>query len=429
VKNKVEKWVKDLELLSELAIEEPQCALSAFSKALCHRWAYVQRTIPDIKDLFVPLERCIQEKFIPALVGRRVSPLYRRMFALPVRYGGLGIVNPVEAADRDFQMSVNVTEDLADLIFNQETSLKKLDKEKVDAKLQAHKLAKDKKLKEEVEDLKTKLDESTKESLELIQEQGSGAWLTALPLRSLGYSYNKVEFKDCVHLRYGWEIPGTPTFCACKERNSLNHMQNCKRGGYTQFRHDNVRNSIAEYLREVTKDVRIEPALIPIESSRYQQKGNNADKARLDVSCRGLWSTFEVTYGDVRIFNPRSDSYKDKTLPQLYKLHENEKKRQYMNRVLQVEKGSFTPLVFTTTGGMAPESTRFIKRIAEKLSQKTKESYSRIMNNIRTRLSFDIMRSVLVAIRGSRGKTNERTDPLSSVSFNLVPEARSYEMP
>jgi len=206
-------------------------------------------------------------------------------------------------------------------------------------------------------------------------------------------------------------------------------MQNCKRGGYTQFRHDNVRNSIAEYLREVTKDVRIEPALIPIESSRYQQKGNNADKARLDVSCRGLWSTFEVTYGDVRIFNPRSDSYKDKTLPQLYKLHENEKKRQYMNRVLQVEKGSFTPLVFTTTGGMAPESTRFIKRIAEKLSQKTKESYSRIMNNIRTRLSFDIMRSVLVAIRGSRGRTNERTDPLSSVSFNLVPEARSYEMP
>jgi len=110
------------------------------------------------------------------------------LFALPVRYGGLGIVNPVEAADREFQMSVNVTEDLADLIFNQETSLKKLDKEKVDAKLQAHKLAKDKKLKEEVEDLKTKLDESTKESLELIQEQGSGAWLTALPLRSLGYS-------------------------------------------------------------------------------------------------------------------------------------------------------------------------------------------------------------------------------------------------
>ena len=67
------------------------------------------------------------------------------------------------------------------------------------------------------------------------------------------------------------------------------------------------------------------------------------DKARLDVAARGLWSTFERILADVRIFNPNSESYLAQTLAQLYNQHEN-KKRQYLNRVLQVEKGSFPPL-------------------------------------------------------------------------------------
>ena len=31
------------------------------------------------------------------------------MFALPVRYGGLGIINPVESADREYDMSLKLT--------------------------------------------------------------------------------------------------------------------------------------------------------------------------------------------------------------------------------------------------------------------------------------------------------------------------------
>ena len=42
--------------------------------------------------------------------------------------------------------------------------------------------------------------------------------------------------------------------------------------------------AIAENLRQICKDVTIEPHLIPIEAEaeQFQQKGNNADKARLD---------------------------------------------------------------------------------------------------------------------------------------------------
>ena len=76
----------------------------------------------------------------------------------------------------------------------------------------------------------------------------------------------------------------------------------------------------------------IEPHLIPIEAEQLQQKENNADKARLDIAARGLWSTFERILTDVRIFNPNSQSYLAQTLAQLYIQQENQKKRQYHNK-------------------------------------------------------------------------------------------------
>ena len=38
----------------------------------------------------------------------------------------------------------------------------------------------------------------------------------------------------------------------------------------------------------------------------------------------------------------------------------------------------------------------FLKRVAEKLASKTRERYSDVINNIRTRISFEILRSVKV---------------------------------
>ena len=70
----------------------------------------------------------------------------------------------------------------------------------------------------------------------------------------------------------------------------------------------------------------------------------------------------------------------------------------------------------------------FIRRLAVLIATKTNEEYSQVMCNIRTRLSMDIMRSVLVAVRGVRGKAKKAwTAPISNVSFNLIPEERSYE--
>ena len=55
---------------------------------------------------------------------------------------------------------------------------------------------------------------------------------------------------------------------------------------------------------------------------------------------------------------------RDLTPKQIYRQHETEKKRMFASRVLEVEHGTFTPLVFTTTGGMADECKRFHSRLA-----------------------------------------------------------------
>ena len=59
VTNKVNKWIEDVEELSLIAKEEPQAVYSCFTKAICHRWTYVQRTIPDVDHIFRPLEAAI----------------------------------------------------------------------------------------------------------------------------------------------------------------------------------------------------------------------------------------------------------------------------------------------------------------------------------------------------------------------------------
>ena len=54
----------------------------------------------------------------------------------------------------------------------------------------------------------------------------------------------------------------------------------------------------------------------------------------------------------------------------MFKEQEEEKKRKYHQQVLDVEMGSFTPLVFGTNDGMGIECQGFLKHLADKIAQK-----------------------------------------------------------
>ena len=97
---------------------------------------------------------------------------------------------------------------------------------------------------------------------------------------------------------------------------------------------------------------------------------NQAPDARLDVHCRGFWERQRAAFFDIRVCHPNADSYKDLSPKQIYRIHENEKKHKYNSRVTEIEQGTFTPLVFTTTGWIADECLRYHSRLAELLSAK-----------------------------------------------------------
>ena len=71
----------------------------------------------------------------------------------------------------------------------------------------------------------------------------------------------------------------------------------------------------------------------------------------------------------MRVCHPNAKSYRDQEPQQIYRIHENNKKRLYSRRVLDVEHGSFTPLVFTSTGGMGKECMRYHSRLAELIAE------------------------------------------------------------
>ena len=53
---------------------------------------------------------------------------------------------------------------------------------------------------------------------------------------------------------------------------------------------------------------------------------------------------------------------------------------------MQIEQETFTPLVFTTTGGMVDECVKYHSRLAELIENKKGESYSSTISWIRAQL-------------------------------------------
>ena len=72
-------------------------------------------------------------------------------------------------------------------------------------------------------------------------------------------------------------------------------------------------------------------------------------------------------------------------------------------------------MVFTTTGGKSQECQRYHSRLTELISSKKQENYATTITWIRTKVSFAILRTALVCLRGTRSrrrKTNVQENDL-----------------
>ena len=124
-----------------------------------------------------------------------------------------------------------------------------------------------------------------------------------------------------------------------------------------------------------------------------------------DVRARGFWREGQKVFFNVRITNTNSESQRHLTSEKIFTKHEREKKRQYNNRIMNVEHGTFTPLVFSVNGEMAKECLKFYKFVAENIANKSGCRYEKVLSIIKCKRSFLILRASLMCVRSSRSFT------------------------
>ena len=240
--------------------------------------------------------------------------------------------------------------------------------------------------------------------------------------KGASFHLHKGAFRDALALRYGWPLHNSPATCSCGSHFTVEHALSCPKGGYPSIRHNEIRDFTANLMTEVCHNVAIEPHLQPLTGrSLHGASSISQDGARLDVAADGFWgSRFERAFFDIRVFNPFAPSNQRSSLQACYRNHENVKKRAYDQRVREVEHGTFSPLVFSCTGGMGRVALTTYKRLAALVAAKRDEPYSTTMGWIRCRLSYSLLRAAIMCVRGARSTighaSREHETPIGLVS-------------
>ncbi|KAG0729125.1 hypothetical protein GWK47_030958 [Chionoecetes opilio] len=131
-------------------------------------------------------------------------------------------------------------------------------------------------------------------------------------------------------------------------------------------------------LREVCQDVSTEPTLLPLDGEllRYRT-ANTAPEARVDICARGFWTRGQRTFLDIG----SSTRWPPPIVSSPSRLsttgNELEKIRAYGDRILQVDHGTFTPLVFNHIWRHGPKA-RALSRLADLMSVKKHQPRSSV---------------------------------------------------
>ena len=149
-------------------------------------------------------------------------------------------------------------------------------------------------------------------------------------------------------------------------------------------------------------EIEFEPPLQSLKLTNEVVSSLTGDGCRPDIRARGFWRPGQNAYFDGKISNTNAESTKLMPIKKVFQQHEREKRRKYNDMILNIDHGTFMPLIYSITGGMGPEALQYHKRLASKLSFKNGDRFENVINFIRCKLSFLDVKMALLCIRGSR---------------------------
>ena len=164
-----------------------------------------------------------------------------------------------------------------------------------------------------------------------------------------------------------------------------------------------ITRSNSKYDVRSVQDTEIEPKLIPSSGEKLQGRtSSNSNEARVYIRAWSFWEKEQQAFFDLRVFDVNACHYCNKSLRQCHIMNEQEKKRAYNKKFLQIDHGTLTPLVFSINGSMRKECEKFYSCLAQIISEKRDFPQLISSNWIQTKVCFALLKSSLLCLRGSR---------------------------
>ena len=371
------------------------------------------------------LDAMLTKQLLLALAGRRFfSEEELCLLQLPCQLGGIGLPSFQSMAAEQFKVSCDNTctsGQVEEILHQQDESWQAKSCNFVSEMAQCERasaaVVARKACVSSLAAMRERVSQHLAHGLEELSSKGSSSWLTALPLSKHGFHLSKQDFWDGLKLRYDWPLYDTLRTCTCGVPFTPAHAMCCQRGGFLTICHNEVRDLVGYLLSEVCHSVAIEPQLAPLSGEVFSVASTNtADDARADVRARGFWTRAQDAFFDIRIFHPDAASYVDKPLEKLFLQHEQQKKLEYNERIVNVDRGTFCPLVFTTAGAASPECAKFLQRLCGMLANLDRMPYAQTAWYVRCRLSFALLRAAIMCLRGSRSSYHQPVNALRELA-------------
>ena len=233
----------------------------------------------------------------------------------------------------------------------------------------------DEAFRERAEELAEELSGRAARGFQEARLRGGSAWLAFLPLEALGLDLDSVTFRDAVALRMGLPLPEPlPSKCpSCGAQADVGHLLKCKRGGWVSRRHKEVLRAWKAYLeRGGATAVYEEPFLLPVRHGVAVRPGTTlAPDARADIVARGVFQHGKDEYYDIAVLDTGANCYEGKSSAEVLEKYEERKNAKYKDRV--APHGSFTPLICSIYGTLAPAASKTAHQVARQVDPEREE--------------------------------------------------------
>ena len=207
---KVDKWLREMESLTEISKSQPHAAYVAFTKGFKSKFTYYLRTIESFEEYVDPIEEVIHTSFLPSLFGR-AEPLpeeLKELVNLSPAQGGIGIRDLKHESSEQFNTLLDITAPHVNSIVTQSSTISArelMEERKREISAQRRAAAKP-----WIDRIDESLFPDLLQAVQQTRDKRASSWLNAIPIEEHGLPLNKQEFRDSLCLRYNLPLRNLP---------------------------------------------------------------------------------------------------------------------------------------------------------------------------------------------------------------------------